>query len=564
MYKILLMVAFTAALALAATPVFASWSDDPASNLAVGFGTGGQDQAKVVPTPDGGSWISWFDGGTGGYDVWIQRLDAAGNKMLGPNGIRVAQRYFSSTQDYGLSVDADGNALLAFRITDQNQQNLKIEAQKVAPDGTLLWGANGVQLGNSADFLAVPKITATSDGDIVVGWTDNSNMVFARLDANGDELWNPEIVVSDPNGDNLTLSDLHGAEAGSAILSYVSSGSFSDPKHLFAQKLDTAGASEWTATVFDGGSLQFGNFPGFIPDGSGGAVFAWYDSGNLQSHVQHIAADGSEVFAHNGVLVATTSGDIQVSPSAAYYPATQDIFVAWTEEDALTQGDRGVSVQKIDASGNLEWGASGITVVPKTTNADYLTNTVATSDDGAIFIFSGGVGFGQDQLYATRLDTNGANVWNPGTVTLSSTPAEKFRLNTIILPNDMAIVAWTDDGGTGDFDVLAQNVNGDGTLGASGCAPGYTEFSGHLDAGESFTSAPIEVAQAGQKYVDLTSPASFGFFAIVTTRFGTHTYVYPHVKHGHRRGAAGTYQVGVQAGATGGDFTLCVDLDSAP
>ncbi|MDN5864598.1 MAG: FG-GAP repeat protein [Gammaproteobacteria bacterium] len=96
------------------------------------------------------------------------------------------------------------------------------------------------------------------------------------------------------------------------------------------------------------------------------------------------------------------------------------------------------------------------------------------------------------------------------------------------------------------------------------CAAGYTEFSGHLDAGESFTSAPIEVAQAGQKYVDLTSPASFGFFAIVTTRFGTHTYVYPHVKHGHRRGAAGTYQVGVQAGATGGDFTLCVDLDSAP
>ena len=30
--------------------------------------------------------------------------------------------------------------------------------------------------------------------------------------------------------------------------------------------------------VFDGGSLQFGEFPYFLSDGNGGAVFAWYSS----------------------------------------------------------------------------------------------------------------------------------------------------------------------------------------------------------------------------------------------------------------------------------------------
>jgi hypothetical protein len=96
----------------------------------------------------------------------------------------------------------------------------------------------------------------------------------------------------------------------------------------------------------------------------------------------------------------------------------------------------------------------------------------------------------------------------------------------------------------------------------SSCEPGYTEFDGHLDAGEQFLSDPIEVNEAGQKYVDLTAPASFKFVGVTQTRYGEHTYIY-RKHHGHRWGAAGSYQVGVRAGDTGGDYTLCVQLNPA-
>jgi hypothetical protein len=97
-----------------ATVAHAQWSTDPNANLVVADGASEQVQPKMVATADGGFYVSWFDNSTGGYDVRLQRLDVAGNELWPHNGVLVADRNESSTQDYGLAVAADGNALLAF------------------------------------------------------------------------------------------------------------------------------------------------------------------------------------------------------------------------------------------------------------------------------------------------------------------------------------------------------------------------------------------------------------------------------------------------------------------
>ena len=54
-----------------------------------------------------------------------------------------------------------------------------------------------------------------------------------------------------------------------------------------AAKISAAGAPLWPGaivTIFDAGSLQFGNFPTLITDGSGGALFSWYEVSPLQSY----------------------------------------------------------------------------------------------------------------------------------------------------------------------------------------------------------------------------------------------------------------------------------------
>ena len=61
----------------------AQWSEDPSQNLAVADRSGEQTQVKIHPTADGGAYVSWFDNSTGGYDVYLQRLDAGGQRAVG-------------------------------------------------------------------------------------------------------------------------------------------------------------------------------------------------------------------------------------------------------------------------------------------------------------------------------------------------------------------------------------------------------------------------------------------------------------------------------------------------
>ncbi len=65
---------------------FAQWSTDPAAPLVVADRSGPQVQPKMVGITGGGFYISWFDSSTGGYDVYLQRLDVGGNEMWSTTG----------------------------------------------------------------------------------------------------------------------------------------------------------------------------------------------------------------------------------------------------------------------------------------------------------------------------------------------------------------------------------------------------------------------------------------------------------------------------------------------
>ena len=125
-------------LATLATPAQAQWSSNPFTNRSLADAASDQAQPKIAPTADGGAYVSWFDGIGSGYDVRVQKLDALGIESFAHNGVLVADRGFSSTQDYGLDVDASGNALLAFR--DDRPGGTQITAAKISAIGLAVWG----------------------------------------------------------------------------------------------------------------------------------------------------------------------------------------------------------------------------------------------------------------------------------------------------------------------------------------------------------------------------------------------------------------------------------------
>ncbi|MEO8276216.1 MAG: hypothetical protein ABI639_08340 [Thermoanaerobaculia bacterium] len=481
-------------------PARALWSSDPAHNLVIADGASEQVQPKIVPLADGGFYVSWFDNSTGGYDVRLQRLSASGTELWAHNGVLVADRGLSSTTDYGLSVDAAGNALLAFN--DDSQPTERIVAAKFSPAGQSLWGAPGIAVSTSSGFLASPRIAGTADGAVVVAWIQDSDTVLQRIDAQGGIEWTAGGIILPHSGDSFLLADLRaagtGLEASHVIVSWVRYVTFLGDKHLWAQKLDGNGAPLWGAGpvhVFDlsGGSLQFGNFPEFSADGAGGAVFAWYTSTPaLQVRLQRILAAGTEAFAHNGVELSTDTVRSRVNPSATFDPPSQTVTSFWVETNSL-QNQFGVYGQRLDGGGARLWGSSGIALVPlggqEITQVRAMTPAPGPALAGpapsdAIAVWAETVAFDDQPIRAERIDPAGTAVWIPALRSIKTSSGGTSRLADAASAEGFHALVWTDGESAGDL--KAQNLNGDGSLGAAALfADGYEsgntgEWSAHV------------------------------------------------------------------------------------
>ena len=456
-----------AACALSQT-AWGQWSSNPATNLPIAVRLNNdQVQPKLRPLPNDQWYLSWFDANPNspppvGYDVFLQRLSPTGVAQYPHYGVMVADLSNSSTEDYGLDIDTTGNALLAFQDTREGS-NLQITAAKIDRIGNPVWGPKGVQLTNDQHFNAVPKIAGTTDGMSVVAWTSDSNVVVQKLDASGAPVWPAPLVFSQP-GYDFTLADLHAADDGSVILSWAESQGFGSNSQLRANKISADGALLWgpdNVVIFDEGSLQFGNFPYFITDGAGGALFVWYTaSPTLQVFTQHISKDGNELFPHNGVAGSTNQTDVRVEPSVAYLRATDETFIFWTEEDSL-QVYNGVYGQKFNGKGHAEWGSTGLVVVPLGLNTQDFVKTVMVGPNPLV-IWVDSPGYGRDTIQATLLDDVGYQVCPQFPV--STAPATKYGLSVAQAASGLTALAWTDDR-IGNNGIYVQNINADCSLG---------------------------------------------------------------------------------------------------
>jgi len=290
-------------------------------------------------------------------------------------------------------------------------------------------------------------------------------LTLQRLSSHGGRQWGTHgVTITAPAGQTYSIADLHAGDDGSAIVSWVSAAGFSSPKILLANKLSSTGALLWGSShvaVFDGGSLQFGNFPSFVTDGAGGAVFGWYEVSPLQSRAQHILGDGTEAFPHNGVPGSTNTGHDQVNPAVSYDPATGSTYLFWDEilEGPLT--NEGISGQKFDSTGAVQWGDFGLVVQGFTSSAVINVTSVFTPA-GPYVVWSSEPTFGQDTIYGAKIDPSGTIVCSPFTV--SSLLSSKSRLDLTISSLGLTVAVWSDDRADGG-DIYAQDIKPDCTLG---------------------------------------------------------------------------------------------------
>ncbi|MCA9000719.1 MAG: hypothetical protein KDB61_02265 [Planctomycetes bacterium] len=226
--------------------------------------------------------------------------------------------------------------------------------------------------------------------------------------------------------------------------------------------------------------MQFGNFPYFTMDAFGGAVFSWYSSSpSLQCYVQRVDTLGSELFPHNGVAVANTAGQLRVDPHASYDATTNSVYVAWKELNS-TQSQSGLSAQRIDPTGTLMWGPSGMTIKPLGGPDHNMPRVLAGgASGGALIVWDEAPAFGADVLRGVHLDSTG--LVDVPMFDVSTVPSGKMRMSIANHPLGFAVLPWSDD--RIDGDIFVQAVGFDGVLGGSSnittfCDPGTANSTG--------------------------------------------------------------------------------------
>ncbi len=463
---------FVLMMAIAFTALFAQWSNDPAQNNAICDLSNEQAVVKVVTGPIGDTYIGWFSNDSGNYDVRLQRLDSSGNELWDHNGILISDNpAMTWLTDWDMTVDADNHAILTFQDI-RNAGNNNIYAYRIAPDGSFVWGADGLELSNSTSFDVSPKVTVTSSGNTVVTWQSETVVIMQKITPDGTLLWGL-------SGITLSCANTYAWPQPLAINNdeillkfFEDSGPpYSPTRHILMQRFDADGNAVWTGnTVVSnaGGISAWNQVFSIVSDDNNGCFITWHDDRDsnmdASSFIQHVNSDGTVEFTVNGVELSTEAGREKFYPEIAFNSTTNELYVYWFETDS-DQNNYGISGQKLDATGNRLWTDNGKTIID-VSSLYVLPFAVRQANDDVIILYEEGINGVDSYLKAMRLDADGNFVWTGNSVTMCSVASQKVHSEGSQFGNNQIIAAWEDDR-NGPKDIYAQNINLNGTIGGS-------------------------------------------------------------------------------------------------
>lgn len=441
----------------------AQWTTDVSMNTPVSAaGANDATTPMVADGPDGSTYACWFEIADGDYQLRMQRLDPDGNPLWVETGLVVSDHpQNSAIFRYDMKSDADGNAVVAFQ--DERTGVLDIVAYKIAPDGSFLWGADGVELPTPGTTGLAPSVAPLSNGNTAVSWnTDDSPRKIAvqLVDPTGVVLLTDPIEITAST--NVSSPVPIPTSDGGFILQYgVSVGGFGlPPWTMYAQRYDDEGNAVWADAIqVSSKTIAFFYFPLPVSDGQDGFYLA-FNTGNPDNgsytdvYVQRVRGDGS--------LWSTEGTRMDNSSSTQKFTAGKGL--AWIDDDAGlmvplqvtdgAQGQSGVSVQRVDTAGTTQLGTSAVVVIP--VSASYFDpEDITATADGAVILHSTGT-FGQEHLGATRVDLDGTILWSPAQMDISTANSNKDDLSVTSVRDGQAVVVWQDDRSMSG--IYAQNI----------------------------------------------------------------------------------------------------------
>ena len=102
-------------------------------------------------------------------------------------------------------------------------------------------------------------------------------------------------------------------------------------------------------------------YPQIVSDSTGGAIIGWSDerNGNSDIYAQRVDASGNVQWMTNGVPISNAATN-EYGPFAVS-DGSHGAILVW--ENVRDESDRDIFAQRVNSSGESQWGAGGVAVV---------------------------------------------------------------------------------------------------------------------------------------------------------------------------------------------------------
>jgi hypothetical protein len=366
-----------------------------------------------------------------------------------------------------MAADGSGGALFVWEhnpLPTQAYGPEDIYAQHIRGDGTAAWAANGIAVCAVDGYQGEPHVVADESGGWIVVWTDarDGSRVFAQhLDAAGNALW-PE------NGMPVTSAasapgniDVTSDGAGGCVITWAEWSA--TRKGIYAQRLYGNGTT-WGQDVFVAGTSPdtLGSSetkPCITDDGLDGWFIAWFDRGTGDVRAHRLGADGTLLWAAEGMSVCTSH--------RTYYPkivsvARGQAMIAWGDRRT---GSNVVYTQLIDSLGTVQWQANGLPVSPESESLNRTFTLTPDGQGGGILAWDEGSIFVEPAttIRAQRVLASGQMPWGMNGVVVCDGQAHRGYPIAVGDQTGGAIVVWS-DARSGNIAPFAQRVSGNGLV----------------------------------------------------------------------------------------------------
>lgn len=464
------------------------WSSDPYANIQVCTAPRDQSGPRAVSDGDGGAYVTWTDNrlvtpplGTIPACM-VQRIDNAGAVQWMNNGLKIAPS--SDPQaPRNIMPDGNGNAIVAFlsvQTVNPSQMRDELFVQKLNNFGQAQWGSQGVSITmvlRSPAVVGIGNVEMTSDGagGTIFVWADNRFGTYAlfaqRVDASGTFRWDQGGILITTSPFNYFEFKLVSDGQGGAIVVWTDTRNGSSNYDIYAQRISASGNLLWptNGNVICNSSGSQGA-PALVGNGVGGATIVWFNyASGTNVYAQTVDSLGQSLWTTNGVQLTSVTGFKEYLGIVS--DGSDGAIFSWLDHRRISTGGD-VYAQRVNANGASVWTTNGVALSNSDTNWCIRPVIVSDGHQGAIVAFTRVSVANQYHIFSQRVDSTGAVRWAVNGVPVSLVDAPKDNATAASDLNDGVIVAWEDrrpqpQGGNW-YHIYAQNLTGQGVLGGGG------------------------------------------------------------------------------------------------